>query len=156
MTFLTRFDRWEPFDELTTLRNRMDRLWTRMTADEAPAALADWSPTSDVLETKDEIVIKSELPGIEQKDIEVQIENGMLTIKGERKGETETEEKGFRRVERAYGSFLRAFTLPPNVAPEKIAATFANGLLELHLPKKEEAKPRSIKVEVKKQLAPAA
>lgn len=156
MTFLTRFERWDPVDELTTLRNRMDRLWTRMTPNEEPAALADWAPTSDVLETKDEIVIKSELPGIEQKDIEVQIENGMLTIKGERKGETETEEKGFRRVERAYGSFLRAFTLPPNVATDKIAATFANGLLELHLPKKEDAKPRSIKVEVKKELAPAA
>lgn len=80
----------------------------------------------------------------------------MLTIKGERNAEKETEEKGFRRVERSYGSFLRAFTLPQTVEPEKVSATFTNGLLEVHLPKKEGAKPRSIKVDVKKQLAPAA
>lgn len=155
MTFLTRFERWDPFEELTTLRNRMDRLWSRFNAEDE-TALADWSPTSDVVETKDEIVIKAELPGLEEKDVDVEIEGGMLTIKGERQAEKETEEKGFRRVERSYGTFLRAFTLPTNVAPERITASFTNGLLEVHLPKKEEAKPRSIKVEVKKELKPAA
>ena len=155
MTFLTSFERWDPFDEMTTLRNRMDRLWSRMTAEDE-TALANWSPTSDVIETKDEIVIKAELPGIEEKKIDVEIEAGVLTIKGERNAEKETEEKGYRRVERSYGTFLRSFTLPANVEPEKITASFANGLLEVHLPKKEGAKPRSIKVEVKKQLAPAA
>ena len=155
MSFLTKFERWDPFEEMTTLRNRMDRLWARMTAEDE-TALADWSPTSDIVEMKDEIVIKAELPGIEEKDVDVEIENGILTIKGERKAEKETEEKGFRRVERAYGTFLRTFALPPNVEPEKIAASFTNGLLEVHLPKKEEAKPRAIKVEVKKQLKPAA
>lgn len=155
MTFLTKFERWDPFDELTTLRNRMDRLWTRVTAEDEPV-MANWTPTSDILETKDEIVIKAELPGIEEKDVEIQIENGVLTIQGERKAEKETEEKGFRRVERAYGSFFRSFTLPPNVEAEKIAATFNNGLLEVHMPKKEGAKPRTIKVEVKKELKPAA
>lgn len=155
MTFLTRFERWDPFEELTTLRTRMDRLWSRMTADEE-TALADWSPTSDVIETKDEIVIKAELPGIDEKDVDIQIEAGVLTMKGERNAEKETEEKGYRRVERSYGSFLRSFALPANIEPEKITASFANGLLEVHLPKKEGAKPRSIKVEVKKQLATAA
>ena len=155
MTFLTRFERWDPFEEMTVLRNRMDRLWSRMTAEE-DTALADWSPVSDVVETKDDIVIKAELPGIEEKDVDVQIEAGVLTIKGERKAEKEVEEKGFRRIERAYGTFLRSFTLPANVEPEKIAATFTNGMLEVRLPKKEEAKPRSIKVEVRKQLKPAA
>ena len=155
MTFLTRFERWDPFEELTTLRSRMDRLWSRMTTEDE-TALADWSPTSDVIETKDEIVIKAELPGIDEKAVDIEIEAGVLTIKGERKAEQETEEKGYRRVERSYGSFLRAFTLPANVDPEKITAGFANGLLEVHLPKKEGAKPRSIKVEVKKQLATAA
>lgn len=155
MTFLTRFERWDPFEELTTLRNRMDRLWSRVNAEEE-TALADWSPTSDVFETKDEIVIKAELPGLEEKDVDVQIEGGVLTIKGERQAEKETEEKGFRRMERSYGTFLRAFTLPANVAPERITASFTNGLLEVHLPKKEEAKPRPIKVEVKKELKPAA
>ena len=155
MTFLTRFERWDPFEELTTLRTRMDRLWSRMTAEDETVP-ADWSPTSDVIETKDEIVIKAELPGIDEKDVDIQIEAGVLTMKGERNAEKETEEKGYRRVERSYGSFLRSFTLPANIEPEKITASFANGLLEVHLPKKEGAKPRSIKVEVKKQLATAA
>ncbi|HEX6098721.1 MAG TPA: Hsp20/alpha crystallin family protein [Thermoanaerobaculia bacterium] len=155
MTFLTKFDRWEPFEELTTLRNRMDRLWTRMTAEDT-GVLADWSPTSDVIESKDEIVIKSELPGLDEKNVDIELEGGMLTIKGQRNAEKESEEKGYRRVERSYGSFLRTFVLPPTVEPEKVSATFTNGLLEVHLPKKEGAKPRSIKVEVKKQLATAA
>ena len=155
MTFLTRFERWDPFEEMTTLRNRMDRLWSRMSAEDT-AAVADWSPVSDVIESKDEIVIKTELPGIDEKNVDVQIESGVLTIKGERNAEKETEEKGYRRVERSYGSFLRTFALPPSVEPEKVSASFTNGLLEVHLPKKEGAKPRSIKVDVKKQLAPAA
>lgn len=154
MTMLTRLERWDPFNELTTLRNRMDRLWSRMTEEEP--ALANWSPTSDVLETKDDIVIKAELPGIEPKDVDVQIENGVLSIQGQRDAETETEDKGFRRIERTYGTFFRSFLLPPNVEVEKIAATFVNGLLEVRMPKKEEAKPKSIKVDVKKQLATAA
>jgi HSP20 family protein len=155
MNFLTKFERWDPFEEMTTLRNRMDRLWSRMSAEDT-SAIADWSPASDVIESKDEIVVKAELPGIDEKDVDVEIESGVLTIKGERNAEKETEEKGYRRVERSYGSFLRSFTLPPSVEPDKVSATFTNGLLEVHLPKREGAKPRSIKVDVKKQLAPAA
>jgi len=155
MKLLTGFERWDPFEELTVLRNRMDRLWSRMTTEGEPA-LATWSPTSDVLETKDEIVIKAELPGIDEKDVDVQLEGGVLTIKGERNAEKATEEKDYRRIERSYGSFLRSFTLPPNVEAGKISATFANGLLEVHLPKKDAEKPKQIKVDVKKQLASAA
>jgi len=155
MTFLTKFERWDPFEELTTLRNRMDRLWSRMSTEDEPA-LAEWAPTTDIVETKDEIVIKAELPGIEEKNLDIEIEAGVLTIKGQREAEKAADEKGYRRIERSYGSFLRSFTLPANVEAEKIRATFANGLLEVHLPKKEGAKPRTIKVEVKKQLATAA
>jgi len=155
MTFLNKFERWDPFDELTSLRTRMDRLWARMANDD-DAPVPNWMPTTDVIESRDEILIKAELPGIDQKDVDVQIENGVLTIKGERKAETEQEDKGYRRIERAYGTFLRTFTLPNNVDPEKITAAFLNGVLELRLPKKESAKPRAIKVDVKKQLAPAA
>jgi HSP20 family protein len=154
MSFLTRSG-WDPFDELTTLRNRMDRLWSRVSAHDE-TSLAEWTPTADVLETKDEIVIKAELPGIDEKNIDVAIESGMLTIKGERTAEKETEEQGYRRVERSFGSFERMFALPADVEPEKISANFANGLLEVHVPKKEGAKARSIKVQVKKPLAPAA
>lgn len=157
MNFLTKFERWDPFDELTTLRNRMDRLMARVgnEGDEALFA-AKWTPAADVVETKDAIVIKVELPGMTEKDLAIEIENGVLTLRGERKLEKETDEKGYRRIERAYGSFVRAFTLPPNVDGEKITAAFANGLLELEIPKKEEAKPRAIKVDVKKKLAAAA
>ena len=155
MTFLTKFERWDPLEEMTALRSRMDRLWSRMTTEGEPP-LADWSPASDVIETKDELVIKAELPGIDEKLLDIEIENGILTMKGERKAEKETEEQGYRRIERSYGSFFRSFTLPPNVEAEKISATFANGLLEVHMPKKESAKPRTIKVDVKKQLATAA
>jgi len=155
MTFLTRFERWDPFEELTSLRSRMDRLLSRMTPEDQPE-LANWSPASDVIETKDEIVIKAELPGIDEKNVNVEIESGVLTISGERNAEKETEEKGYRRIERAYGSFFRSFRLPANVDAEKIFAGFANGVLEVHIPKKEGAKPRTIKVEPKKQLATAA
>lgn len=155
MNFLTKFDRWEPFDELAALRNRMDRLWSLVGSEDEPM-MATWSPVSDVIETKDEIVVKAELAGIDAKDVDVEIENGMLTIRGERKAEQKTEEKGYRRSERSYGTFYRKFTLPPNVEQEKISAAFNDGLLEVHMPKKETAKPRTVKVEVKKQLSPAA
>ena len=155
MNLLTRFESWDPFEEMTTLRNRMDRLWSRMTT-ASESRLADWTPTSDVIETKNEIVIKAELPGIDEKNVDVEIDDGVLTIKGQRNAETESEEKGYRRLERSYGAFLRAFALPANVEAEKIKASFISGLLEIHMPKKEGAKPRTIKVEVKKQLSTAA
>ena len=154
MSFLTKFERWEPFDELLSLRGRMDRLWTQMNREEV--FLRDWSPTADVVETTSEIMIRAELPGIDEKNVDIQIENGILTLKGERAVETDVDEKGFRQIEREYGKFFRSFTLPTNVEVEKINATFANGLLEVHLPKKEGAKSKTIKVEVKKQIAKAA
>ncbi len=155
MTLLTRFERWDPFDEFNTLRGRMDRLFARMNVPEE-STLANWSPLSDIVEAKDEIVIKAELPGLDEKNIKVEIESGVLTIAGDRDVEKETDDQGYRRIERSYGKFFRAFTLPPNVDPEKIAAKFDKGLLEVHIPKKESAKPRTIKVDVKKQLATAA
>jgi HSP20 family protein len=157
MSFLTKFERWDPFDELSGLRNRMDRLMARIgTENDEALFAAKWTPAADVVETKDAIVIKVELPGMTEKDLAIEIENGVLTLQGERLLEKETDEKGYRRIERAYGSFVRSFTLPPNVDGEKIVATFANGLLELEIPKKEEAKPRTIKVDVKKKLSAAA
>ena len=154
MSFLTKFERWDPFDEMLALRKGMDRLWTQMNREEAP--LGDWSPTADILETANEITINAELPGLSEKDVDIQIDNNVLTIKGERTQEKEFDEKGYRRVERSYGKFFRAFTLPTTVEAEKIAATFNNGVLEVHLPKKESAKPKTIKVEVKKALSKAA
>jgi len=155
MTFLTRFENFDPTDELTTLRNRFERLMARTGAD-TELFPAQWAPPTDILETKNAIVIKAELPGMTEKDITIEVENGVITLQGERKFEKETTEKDYRRVERTYGKFLRSFTLPPNVAGDKITATYNNGLLEIDIPKKEEAKPRTINVDVKKKLSAAA
>jgi len=157
MSFLTRFDRFDPFEELGTLRDRMDRIMSRIGGETDQELFpSKWAPTADVVETKDAIIIKAELPGLNQKDVAVEIENNVLTLRGERKLEKETEEKGYRRIERSYGNFSRSFTLPANVEPARIAAFFNNGLLEVSIPKKEAAKPRTINVEVNKKLPVAA
>ena len=157
MNLLTRFDRFEPFNELNTLRKQMDRVLRNYELPtETELLTTEWTPAADVVETKDAILIKTELPGMTEKDINVEFENGMLTIRGERKLEKETTDKNFRRIERTYGKFIRAFTLPPNVDDKKIAAAYNNGLLEIEIPKKEEAKPKAIHVDVKKKLTAAA
>ena len=157
MTLIRKFNPFDPFDEFTTLKNQFNRLLAQMNPEaEEEVVLENWAPLVDIFETKDAIMLKVELPGINEKDIHVEMENGLLTIRGERKAEKETADKGYRRVERSYGKFLRTFTLPTNVEFPKITATFTNGLLELDIPKKEEAKPKTINVEVKKKLAPAA
>lgn len=157
MNLMTRFDRWEPFEELNTLRNRLDRLVNRYTDEgEEPLLTARWTPLADIVETKDAFIVKAEIPGIDEKDVSVEIANNVLTIQGERKVETETEEKGYRRMERSYGKFLRSFTLPQNTMTDKVAANFTNGILEVTIPKKEEAKPRKITVDVRKKLGAVA
>jgi HSP20 family protein len=152
MNFLTRFDRWEPFEELTALRNRMDRVLSRIADPEKELFDATWAPITDVVETKDAVVLKAEIPGLKEKDISIEVENGVVTIQGQREFEGETESKGFRRIERAYGKFLRSFTLPPNVEPDKIHASYVNGLLEVVIPKSEVAKPKKIKLDVPRTL----
>ncbi len=107
-----------------------------------------WSPTVDILENENDIVLKADVPGIDLKDIDIQLENGMLTIKGERKFENTENGKGYHRVERSYGSFARTFALPDSVDPEKVKADYKGGVLTVTLGKKEVAKPRSVKVEV--------
>ena len=156
MNLLTKLERFEPFEELNMLRNRMDRMLRKFDLPNEELLTAEWLPAADVVETKDAILIKTELPGINEKDIHVEFENGLLTIRGERKFEKETDDKNYRRVERTYGKFFRTFTLPPNVDDKKIAAGYVNGLLEIEIPKKEEAKPKTINVEVKKKLTAAA
>ena len=157
MNLLTRFDRFDPFDELTTLRNRMDRVLRKFDfPNEEELLTTEWTPAADVMETKDAIIVRAELPGITEKDIHVEFENGLLTLRGERKIEKETNEKNYRRIERTYGKFIRTFSLPPNVDDKKIVAGYANGLLEVEIPKKEEAKPKTINVEVRKKLTAAA
>jgi len=107
-----------------------------------------WVPPVDIKETENELIVKADVPGLEMKDIDVKLENGTLTLRGERKFEATKEEGGWHRVERSYGTFERVFTLPDSVNPEGVKADYKNGTLTITLPKKELAKPRQIKVEV--------
>jgi HSP20 family protein len=107
-----------------------------------------WSPAVDIVETENELVLKADVPGVELKDVDVQLENGTLTVKGERKFENEEKGKGFHRMERSYGSFVRYFTVPETVDAEKVKADYQAGVLTITLPKKEVAKPKAIKVQV--------
>ena len=132
MSFLTR---WDPVDELNLLRNRMDRLWSRMSAEDQPVLAADWSPTSDIIETKDEITIKAELPGVDRDDVSVTVENGDLVIQGERHSDEEVEEEAYYRMERFSGTFYRRFAMPEGVDEERISAEFKDGVLEVTVPK---------------------
>ena len=143
--------RWnDPFRELESFRNQMSRLFGETfpgsaRADEAPS-LAAWAPPVDITETPDQLVFQVELPGFSQDDLKLRAENGVLTLEGERKFETETEKKAYHRVERAYGRFVRAFSLPANVDADRINATLVDGVLTVELPKREEAKPKSIPI----------
>jgi len=107
-----------------------------------------WSPAVDIVETENELVLKADVPGVELKDVEVQLENGTLTVKGERKFENEEKGKGFHRMERSHGSFVRYFTVPDTVDAERVKADYQAGVLTITLPKKEVAKPKAIKVQV--------
>jgi HSP20 family protein len=147
MTVLTRF---EPFREFTTLQDRMNRLFRDTYGDGRDEALttSNFAPPVDVYEDEHNITLKIEVPGIEEKDIDVRIENNTLTVHGERRFEKEEKEENFRRVERQYGSFTRSFTLPNTIDAEKIQANYDKGILKVLLAKKAEAKPKQIKVNV--------
>jgi HSP20 family protein len=146
MTVLTR---WDPFREFTTLQDRMNRLF-RDSFSEGQEALttSTFAPPVDVYEDEHNVTLKIEAPGIDEKDIDVRIENNTLTVHGERKFEKEEKEENYRRVEREYGSFTRSFTLPNTVDPENVQANYEKGMLKIKLAKKAEAKPKQIKVNV--------
>lgn len=147
MTFLTR---WEPFREMANLQSQLSRF---MPEREQDALLAtSFAPPVDIYEDGHSYVLKLEVPGIEEKDIDVRLENNTLTISGERKFEKEEKEENFRRVERRYGAFTRAFTLPSTVDSESVTADYDKGLLKIRLMKKAEAKPKQIKVGVGKPI----
>src|SRR5579864_3156074 len=146
MTVLTR---WEPFREFTTLQDRMNRLFRDSFGEDRDAlATTTFAPAVDVYEDEHNVTLKIEVPGIDEKDIDVRIENNVLTVHGERKFEKEEKEENYRRVERQYGSFTRTFTLPTTVDAEKVQADYDRGVLKVTLPKKAEAKPKQIKVNV--------
>ena len=147
---------WKPFGELAPfrdfewMRRDMDRLWNSffergtLRSEEG----GEWLPSLDVAETKNEIVVKAEVPGLEAKDIDISLSNGLLTIKGEKKEEREEKEENYHLVERSYGSFARSIRLPNEVQSDKINASYKNGVLKIVLPKSEEAKKKEIKIKV--------
>lgn len=147
---MTVLARWDPFREFNTLQDRMNRLFRDSYSEgrEESLATTTFAPPVDVYEDEHNVTLKIEVPGIEEKDIDVRIENNILTVHGERKFEKEEKEENYRRVERQYGSFTRSFTLPNTVDAEKVSANYDKGVLKINLAKKAEAKPKQIKVNV--------
>ena len=147
MTVLTR---WDPFRELTVLQSRMSRLFEEQYGSNREDSLTAGAfvPPVDIYEDEHSIQLKLEVPGIEEKDLDVKVENNVLTVSGERKFEKEEKEENFRRVERRYGNFTRTFTLPNMVNAEDVSADYTNGVLKIRLGKRAEAKPKQIKVNI--------
>ena len=149
---MTSVIRWDPFRELEEMSNRMNRLFIRgaVGKDAGTEALtvADWTPTVDISETDGEYVIKAELPEVKREDVRVTLEDGLLTIQGERRQEKDEKTKKYHRIERSYGRFVRSFSVPDYVDDGKVKAEYKDGVLNLTLPKAEKAKPRAIEVKV--------
>lgn len=146
--------RWDPFRDVMTLQERMNHLFDQALSrtrldDEEGLTASMWSPAVDIYETADSIVMKAELPGVHREHIDIHVEDNTLTLKGERKFEREVKEENYLRIERSYGAFQRAFNLPTGVQQDKIRAVFKDGVLEVTLPKAEEAKPKHVKIDVK-------
>jgi HSP20 family protein len=143
-------NRFEPFRELAAVQARLNRIFSEP-YEQGDDALtrADWVPAVDVFETEQhELVVKAELPGIKREDIDLKVENNVLTIRGERKRDAEIKQDAYQRVERTYGAFARSFTLPSTVNPEAVKAEFKDGVLTIVLPAREEAKPRQVQIAI--------
>jgi HSP20 family protein len=149
--------RWQPFHDLATVQERMNRIFDEAFRGSGRGGSEDdwsfggvWAPSVDIYEHEGHIVLKAELPGIDPKDVDVRVENNVLTLRGERKLDTEIKREDYHRVERAYGKFSRSFTLPNVVDTNKIKADYNHGVLQVSIPQKEEAKPKQISITVGK------
>ena len=140
--------RWDPFREVVALQTRVNNLFREINEGDSPLTTASFVPAVDIYEDAKKVVLKLEVPGIEEKDLDIRVENNTLTVKGERKFEKEEKEENFHRIERRYGTFYRSFTLPSTVDSEHIDASYNAGILKLELNKKPEAQPKQIKVSV--------
>ncbi|HLZ36077.1 MAG TPA: Hsp20/alpha crystallin family protein [Nitrospira sp.] len=143
--------RWDPFRELEDMSARLNRMFARPAlpaAGKETLTVADWIPTVDISETDGEYLIKAELPEVKKEDVKVTVEDGVLTVQGERRQEKEEKGKKYHRVERSYGTFVRSFTLPESVDEGAVKAEYKDGMLNLHLPKTAKVKPKAIDVKV--------
>ncbi len=140
--------RWDPFRGLTALQQQMNRFFedTLFRGPTDQSALTTWAPAVDIYETEHELVVKADLPDVDEKDLDVRVENNLLTIRGDRKLEKTVSEDNYLRIERSYGSFSRSFSLTNSVNTDAIKADYRNGVLTVTIPKREEAKPKQIKV----------
>jgi len=150
MRNLRRLDNWSDFGTLQDRINRMfdDTFRTISVPEREDMETGNWTPTVDVVENNDNYLVKADIPGVKKDDLKLDVKDGTLTIKGEKKQEEKVEKNNYIRIERSYGSFVRNFTLPTNVDASKINAKFTDGVLEITIPKKEEAKPKEIKINV--------
>jgi HSP20 family protein len=138
--------RWYPIREVATLQNRVNSLFQDLGGDSEPVTTASFAPAVDVYENAEKVVLKLDIPGIREEDLDIRVENQALTVRGERKFESEEKEENFHRIERRYGSFFRSFSLPTSVDTENVAASYNAGVLKLELKKKASAQPRQIKI----------
>ena len=141
--------RWDPFRDLSIMQERMNRLFEdagRGWRGDEPSSTTTWSPAVDIYETEHEIQVQAELPGVERKDIALNLEKNVLTLRGERRFDKETKQENYHRIERAYGGFSRSFSIPAIVDEEKIRAEYKDGILKIALPKKEQIKPKQIQI----------
>ena len=147
--------RYDPFRELRSLQDELNRVFiSPFQSDSEESAKGSWTPSVDIVETEGQIVLEAELAGLKPEEVDVSIENNVVTIKGERKFEKKEEKDNYHRIERSYGSFIRSFTLPRTVVGDEATADFDNGILRVTLPKREETKAR--RIEVTKTVKPAA
>jgi HSP20 family protein len=142
--------RWEPVRELHTMQNEMNRLFNTFFDSPTPsngnASVRRWIPAMDVVETEDHFVLRADLPGLSESDVNIELEDNVLTVSGERRAEHEEKREGFYRMERAHGAFSRSLTLPKGIDPEAVTAAFDRGVLEVRVPKPEQRKPRRIEI----------
>ncbi len=139
--------RYEPWGLLTQLQRELERVRDDVMGD-GSSATAEWAPAVDIKEEGDKFVLQADLPGVKPEEIDVSMENGVLTIKGEKRTEAKTEKEGYKRIERTYGSFYRRFSLPDTANPDAISAATRNGVLEIVIPKRESVQPKKINVSV--------
>jgi HSP20 family protein len=145
--------RWDPFKEMEDLQSRFAKLFGLTPARTGNGGkelmtVTEWAPSVDITEDDKEYLVKADLPEVKKEDVKVTVENGVLTIRGERKFEKEEKDKKYHRIERSYGNFLRSFTFPDGADGSKVNAEFKDGVLKVHLPKSEKAKPKSVEVKV--------
>lgn len=150
---MNKLTRWDPFKEMEETQNRLARFFGLTpprpgNGGQETMTITEWSPSVDITEDDKEYLVKADLPDVKKDDVKVTVENGVLTITGERKFEKEEKGKKYHRIERSYGNFLRSFTLPDAADGAKVAAEFKDGVLKVHLPKSEKAKPKAVEVKV--------